>query len=107
LALNRFDPRVPQRCTFSIPAASNYLLENRAVSHTPVGFTVDYVKIPGVLSQLAKTLLEFEARGDRAGAETWFTKYDRMPAELTAALTATKGIPVDIDPVFSFPDETR
>lgn len=85
----------------------NYLLENRAVSHSAAGYTVDYAKIPGALAQLAKTLLEFEARGNRTGAEAWFTKYDRMPAELTAALAATKGIPVDIDPVFSFKDETH
>lgn len=85
----------------------NYLLQDGAVAHTTAGYAVDYTKMPSVLTQLAKTLLEFEARGDRAAAEAWFTKYDRMPAELTAALSATKGIPVDIDPVFSFKDETH
>ncbi len=85
----------------------NYILENRALSYVAGRYTVDYARMPTTLAQLAKTLLTFEARGDRAGAEAWFTKYDRMPAELTAALAATKDIPVDIEPVFSFPDDVR
>ena len=48
-----------------------------------------------------------EATGDRARAEAWFTKYDRMPDDLKQALTATDGIPVDIDPIFSFPDRVE
>jgi hypothetical protein len=58
--------------------------------------------MPVALAQLAKTLLQFEARGDRKGAETWFVRYDTMPAGLTAALAATKSIPTDIEPDFSF-----
>ena len=85
----------------------NYLLENHAVSYSAGRYAVDYARMPATLAQLAKTLLTFEARGDRTGAEAWMTKYDTMPAELTRALAVTKGIPVDIDPVFSFKDETR
>jgi hypothetical protein len=85
----------------------NYLLENRAVAHAAGRYTIDYAKMPAVLAQLAKTLLTFEARGDRAGAEAWFARYDRMPAELSAALAATKDIPVDIDPVSSFKDNVQ
>ena len=48
-----------------------------------------------------------EATGDRARVEAWFTKYDRMPAELKTALAATRNIPVDINPVFSFKDDVR
>ncbi len=48
-----------------------------------------------------------EATGDRAGAEAWFTKYDKIPAELQTALAGTSAIPVDIDPVFSFPDRIQ
>ena len=48
-----------------------------------------------------------EATGDRSGAEAWFAKYDKMPKELAAALEATKDIPVDVDPVFSFKDDVR
>jgi hypothetical protein len=39
--------------------------------------------------------------------ETWFKKYDVMPAELKTALAATTNIPVDINPVFSFPDRVE
>jgi hypothetical protein len=60
--------------------------------------------MPAVLAGLAKVLLEIEATGDRDRAETWFAKYDKMPADLKAALTKTSEIPVDIYPIFSFPD---
>jgi len=85
----------------------NYLQENRAVTRNTGRYQVDYARIPAVVAQLAKVLLTFEARGDRAGAEAWLTKYDTMPADLTAALAATKGIPVDIEPVFSFKDNVQ
>ena len=85
----------------------NYLFENRALSFAAGRYTVDYARMPAVLAQLAKILLTFEARGDRAGAEAWMAKYDTMPAALTGALAATKGIPVDIEPLFAFQDDTR
>ena len=85
----------------------NYLLENRALSFAAGRYTVDYARMPAMLAQLARELLEIEATGDRARAETWLAKYDRMPGELTQALAATKDIPVDIDPVFAFKDEVR
>jgi hypothetical protein len=78
----------------------NYALENHALTQAAGRYTVDYAKMPAVLAQLAKILLAFEAKGDRSGAEAWFAKYDRMPADLTAALAATKDIPVDLEPVF-------
>ena len=85
----------------------NYLLENGALSHAGGKYTIDYARMPAAVGALAKVLLDIEARGDRARAESWFAKYDKMPAELTAALGATKGIPVDIEPKFSFPDEVK
>jgi hypothetical protein len=85
----------------------NYLLENAALSFTAGRYRVDFARMPSTLARLAKELLEIEATGDRGRAEAWFAKYDRMPAQLTQALAATKGIPVDIDPVFSFKDEVR
>jgi hypothetical protein len=85
----------------------NYVLENRALQYARGRYTIDYARMPGTLEQLAKELLAIEATGDRGRAEAWFAKYDRMPGELTQALLATKGIPVDIDPVFSFKDEVH
>jgi hypothetical protein len=85
----------------------NYLLENRAIQEVKGRYRVDFARIPGTLAQLAKILLEIEATGDRSRAEAWFAKYDRMPAPLTTALAATKSIPVDVEPVFSFPDDVR
>jgi hypothetical protein len=35
------------------------------------------------------------------------TKYDTMPAELTAALASAKAIPVDVEPIFSFKDDVK
>ena len=80
----------------------NYLLENRALAYSAGRYSIDYSRVPGVLAQLAKELLTMEARGERARAEAWFAKYDRMPAELKDALAATAEIPVDINPTFSF-----
>jgi hypothetical protein len=63
--------------------------------------------MPVALAQLAKILLETEAAGDRSRAESWFAKYDKMPADLTKTLATASDIPVDINPIFSFKDDVR
>jgi hypothetical protein len=85
----------------------NYLIENRALSHAGGRYVIDYARMPAILAQLAKELLVIEATGDRAQAEAWFAKYDRMPAELTTALATAKDVPVDVEPVFTFKDDLR
>jgi hypothetical protein len=86
----------------------NYLSEHGAVRRNASGrYAVEYEKIPGVIADLAKELLEIEATGDRARAENWFKKYGTMPEELRASLTAAADLPVDIDPVFSFAKNVR
>ena len=80
----------------------NYLTEQKAVERMGGKYSVDYAKIPGAIARLAKELLEIEATGDRARAEAWFNRYDKMPPELASALAAAKDVPVDIEPVFSF-----
>src|SRR3954452_18610013 len=67
----------------------NYLVEHGAISRDAQGlYVIDYVKIPGALASLTKELLEIEATGDRARAEAWFARYEKMPAELRSALEA-------------------
>jgi hypothetical protein len=79
----------------------NYLLEHDALTQGGDGrYTIDYGTIPTVIADLCKTLLTFEAQGDRAGVEAWFKKYNVMPPALTKALSATEGIPVDVTPEF-------
>ncbi len=85
----------------------NYLTQERALSYAGGKYAIDYARMPVALAALAKELLTMEATGDRARAEAWFAKYDKMPAELTAALAQTKDVPVDIEPVFSYKDEVR
>lgn len=86
----------------------NYLSERGAVRRNANGrYFVDYEKIPGVIADLAKELLEIEATGDRARAENWFKKYNAMPEELKASLQAASDVPVDIDPVYAFPERVR
>jgi hypothetical protein len=85
----------------------DYLLENRAVTRADGRYAVDYARMPAAMAQLARELLEIEATGDRPRAENWFAKYGNIPTDLTAALAATKDIPVDLVPVFSFKDEVR
>jgi hypothetical protein len=48
-----------------------------------------------------------EAAGDRPRVEAWFAKYGRMPDDLAKSLVASSDIPVDVDPVFSFPEPIR
>jgi len=85
----------------------SYLNEQRALNYSGGRYAIDFTRIPGALTNLAKQLLEMEATGDRARVEAWFTKYDRMPAELKNALSATTDVPVDINPIFSFKDDVQ
>ncbi len=86
----------------------NYLVEQGAIRRGASGrYSVDFSKIPGAISALAKELLEQEATGDRQRTENWFQKYGAMPPELKTALESAKKVPVDIDPVFSFPRKVQ
>jgi len=81
----------------------NYLAEQGAITRAASGrYVIDYAKMPDTLAALAKELLEIEATGDRARAEAWFNKYDKMPADLRSALDAANNVPVDIDPLIPF-----
>ena len=79
----------------------NYLSEQGAIVHTGSRYRMDYAKMPAAIERLAKELLEQEATGDRARAEAWFDKYDKMPAALKSALDAATDVPIDVDPMFS------
>ena len=86
----------------------NYLVEHNAISRDAQGlYVIDYATIPGALASLTKELLEIEATGDRARAEAWFAKYEKMPADLRAALEAAKDVPVDVDPLVPFAEGVR
>jgi len=82
----------------------NYYTEQGAFVKANGRYRVDYTKIGPATARLAKELLEQEATGDRARADAWFTKYDKMPADLKTTLAAAKDIPVDVDPSFSLPE---
>jgi hypothetical protein len=86
----------------------NYLSEKGAIKREASGrYAIDFAKMPSAIASLAKELLEIEATGDRARAEAWFAKYDKMPSSLKAALAKTTSVPVDIDPVSAFADVIR
>ena len=70
-------------------------------------YGVVFEKMPAALTALTKELLEIEATGDRARAEAWMSKYDKMPPELATALQAAKDLPVDIDPLTTLPEGVR
>ena len=80
----------------------NYLFEQGAIVQQGNRYLADYAKIAPAIARLAKELLDQEATGDRARAEAWFAKYDKMPATLKAALDAARDVPIDVDPAFSF-----
>lgn len=86
----------------------NYLLEQHALTRTADGrYAINFARIRPVLATLAKELLTMEATGDRKRVESWFAKYNQVPADLKTSLATTKHIPVDIEPIFSFPDQVR
>ena len=81
----------------------NFLSERGAISRDSSGrYGIDYSKMPDAIAAVAKELLEIEATGDRMRAESWFARYDKMPADLRAALTAAAAVPVDFDPLVPF-----
>ncbi|MGH9668302.1 MAG: Zn-dependent hydrolase, partial [Bryobacteraceae bacterium] len=82
----------------------NFLASQKAIGRVGGRYVVDYDRMPGAIAALAKQLLAFEAKGDRAGAEAWFNRYDQMPPALETTLKAVKNVPVDIDLVFDFPE---
>jgi hypothetical protein len=86
----------------------NYLSERGAIKRRPSGeYAIDYGIMPAVLADLAKELLDIEATGDRNRAENWFRRYNVVPADLQVALKAASKVPVDVDPVFSFPEKVK
>jgi hypothetical protein len=82
----------------------NFLAEKGAIAEQGGRYRADYAKMTPAIGELARELLEQEAAGDRARAEAWFARYDRMPPALAAALEAANDVPVDVDPAFSFPE---
>ena len=86
----------------------NFLAEQKAIRRDASGrYAIDYTRMPAAMEALSKELLEIEATGDRARAEKWFDKYDKMPADLAASLKRVSDIPVDVDPIFSFRDKVE
>ena len=86
----------------------NYLSERGAIKRESSGrYAIDYARMANALGDLAKVLLDIEAKGDRERAENWFKKYNVMPAELKSSLKSASSVPVDIDPVFSFKETVR
>ena len=80
----------------------NYLAEKSAIVRESSGrYSIDYTKMPDALASLAKELLEIEATGDRARAENWFNRYDKMPAS-SGRCSSAADVPVDIDPLVPF-----
>ncbi len=82
----------------------NFLREQKAITLQDGRYAVDFAAIPGAITKLAKELLEIEATGDHQRAESWLSRYDKMPEDLAAALKAVHGVPVDVAPVFDWPD---
>jgi hypothetical protein len=84
----------------------NYLRERGAIRREASGrYAIDYTKMPTAIADLSAELLDMEAKGDRVRAESWFRKYDVLPEELKISLESASGVPVDIDPVYSFPEK--
>jgi hypothetical protein len=85
------------------------MLEKGAVTRDPASgrYSVVLEKMPAAVASLAKELLEQEATGDRARTAAWFAKYGVLPEHLKNAFARVSDIPVDIQPIYSFPEEIR
>jgi hypothetical protein len=85
----------------------NYLAARGVLVRDPASgrYGIELDRMPGVIADLARQLLQLEASGDRAGAEAWFAKYGAMPPELAQALESARDVPVDIDPVSDFTED--
>ena len=83
----------------------NFLSERGALTRDAAGrYGIDYARMPEAIAAVTKELLEIEATGDRARAESWFARYDKMPPELRSLLDAARDVPIDVDPVIAFPE---
>ncbi len=82
----------------------NFLSAQQAIVRRNGRFAINFDRMRAAMAMLSKELLEIEATGDRARAERWFQLYDAMPGDVAAALKKVTGVPVDIDPQFSFPE---
>lgn len=86
----------------------NFLAERKAIARGAAGrYAIDYARMSESIAALMKELLEIEATGDRARAESWFGRYDQMPADLRSALDAARDVPIDVDPGMAFPEGVR
>ncbi len=87
----------------------NFYSEHGAISRDAASgrYVIDFARMPDTVAALAKELLEQEATGDRARVEAWFAKYGAIPAELAKALQSASDVPVDIDPISSFPEPMK
>jgi hypothetical protein len=75
----------------------NYLREHGALKSNAEGLLfVDMERMPAVIAQLAKELLEIEASGDRQRAEALFARFGTMPPDFKAAFNSASDIPVDV-----------
>jgi hypothetical protein len=89
------------------PAKAMKTAKGKQEKTTTGRYIVEFDKMPAAIESLTKELLEIEASGNRERAEKWFAKYDKMPDELRRALEATRDVPVDVFPVFSFPEKVQ
>ena len=87
----------------------SYMLEQGAVTRDAATgrYALVLEKMPAAIATLAKELLEQEATGDRARTIAWFRKYAVLPDHLQKAFEQVSDIPVDIQPIYSFPVEIR
>jgi hypothetical protein len=87
----------------------SYLVEQKAIAWDAAAgrYRVNLELMPDAIERLARELLEIEATGDAARAAKWFAQYQALPPGTAKALEAAAGVPVDIDPIFAFPDLPR
>jgi hypothetical protein len=87
----------------------SYLVEQKVIGWDAAAgrYRLDLARMPDAVERLARELLEIEATGDVTRAGKWFAQYQALPPGTAKALDAAAGVPVDLDPIFAFPDSPR
>jgi hypothetical protein len=87
----------------------NFYFERGAITRDAASgrYAIDFGRMPDAVAAIAKELLVQEATGDRARVEAWFAKYGTIPPDLAKSLEVASDVPVDIDPISSFPEPMR
>ena len=79
----------------------------RSYSRASGRYKIDYEQDAGRHGRSRQRVIRDRGHRRPQRAENWFKKYGQIPAGLKESLAAAANVPVDIDPVFAFPERVK